>query len=50
MEASMKTMQVGHCITVEAVVERKMKARVPGQPQGKAKPYKTPAIAYDGEE
>ena len=40
-------MQEGCCAIIEAVVEKKMKARGPGQPQGKAKPPKTPAVAYD---
>ena len=46
MEALMKTMQEGCHAIFKAVVERKMKARGPGQPQGKAKPSKTPAAAY----
>ena len=47
MEASMKTMQEGCHAIDEAVVEKKMKTRGPGQPWGKAKPSKTPTAAYD---
>ena len=47
IEASMKTMQEGCHAMIKAVVEKKTKARRPGQPQGKAKPSKTPAVASD---
>ena len=50
MEALIKIMQEGHCTIMKAVVEKKMKARGPWQAQGKAKPSKTPAVAYDIEE
>ena len=50
MEASMKSVQDDHCAIIEAVVEKKTKARGPGHPQGKAKPSKTLATAYDVEE
>ena len=47
MKASMKTMWEGHHAIIEAVVEKKTKARGSGQPQGKTKLSKTPAVAYD---
>ena len=47
IEASMKSVQEGCCAIVEAVVEKKMIARGPRQSQGKAKPFKTPDVAYD---
>ena len=50
MEASMKSVQDDHCAIIEAVVERRTKTREPGHPQGKAKPSKTLATAYDVEE
>ena len=43
-------MQEGCHAIVEVVVEKKMKARGPGQQQGKAKHSNTPAVAYDIEE
>ena len=50
IEASRETVQEGCHATVDAVVEKKMKARGPGQPWGKAKPPKTPAVSYYVEE
>ena len=43
-------MHEGHCTIIEAVVERKMKARGPGHPWRKARPPRTPTVAYDIEE
>ena len=45
-----KAMQEGGCTIIEAVVEKKMKARRPGQSQGEAKHPRTLAAAYDVEE
>ena len=50
MKVSMKSVQDDHCAIIEAVVEKKTKARGPGQPQGRAKPSKSLATAYDVEE
>ena len=47
IEALRKTVQEGHHTIIEAVVEKKMKARGPGQPQGRARHPRTPAVAYD---
>ena len=47
IEASRKTMQECCCAIPEAVVEKKMKARGPGQPHGKTRHPKTLAAAYD---
>ena len=47
IEALMKTVQEGCHTIVEAVVKKKMKARGPVWPQGKAKSSKTPAAAYN---
>ena len=46
-EASRKTMQEGCHAILEAVVEKNMKARGPGQPWGKTRHPKTPAVVYD---
>ena len=46
IEASIKIVQEGCHVIIEALVEKKTKARKPGQPQGKTKPSKTPAVAY----
>ena len=43
-------MQEGHCTIIEAVIEKKMKPGGPGQPQGKVRHPRTPAVAYDIEE
>ena len=43
-------MQEGCHAILEAVVEKKMKTSVPGQPWGKTRHFKTPAAAYDVEE
>ena len=50
MKALRKTMQEGHHVIIKAVVEKKMKARGPGQPQGWTKHPRTPAATYDIEE
>ena len=50
IEASRKAMQEGCCVILEAVVEKKIKARGPGQPWGKTRHPKTPAAAYDVKE
>ena len=50
IEASRKTVQEGHHAILEAVVEKKMKARWLGQPHGKTWHPKTPAAVYDIEE
>ena len=50
IEASRKTMQEGCHAILKAVVEKKMKARGPGQPCGKTRHPNTPAAAYDNEE
>ena len=47
IEALSKTMLEGHHAILEAVVEKKMKARGPGQPWGKTRYPKPPAAAYD---
>ena len=43
-------MQEDHHAILEAVVEKKMKARGQGQPQRKVRHPKTSAVAYDIEE
>ena len=50
IEALRKPMQQSHCDIIEAVVEKKMKASVQGQPHGKARHPRTPAVTYDIEE
>ena len=50
IEASKKTAQEGPCTLLKAVVEKRMKARGLGQPQGETRHPKTPAVAYDIEE
>ena len=50
IEALRKTMQVGCHTILKAVVEKKMKVRGPGHPQGKTRHPKTPAVAYDIQE
>ena len=47
IEALSKTIQEGCHAIIEDVVEKKMKARGPGQPQEKAKHPRSPAVAYD---
>ena len=47
IEALRKTVQEGQCTIIEAVVEKKMKARGPRQPQGITRHPKTPAVPYD---
>ena len=46
----METIWEGHHVIFKAVVEKKMKTRGPGWPQGKTKPSNTPAVAYDVKE
>ena len=50
IEASRKIVQGCQHTIIEAVVEKKTKAREPGQPWGKAKYPTSPAAAYDIEE
>ena len=50
IEASRKTVQEGCHTIIEAVIEKKMKARVPGQPWGRARHPSTPGAVYDIEE
>ena len=50
IEALRKTMQEGHHAILKAVVEKKMTARGAGQPLGKTRHPKFPAVAYDVEE
>ena len=47
IEASRKTMWEGHHAILEVVVEKRTKARGPGQQQGKNRHPKTPDVAYD---
>ena len=50
VEATVNTVQKGHCAIVEAVVEERTKARGPGHPCGMTKVMKTTTAAYDIEE
>ena len=50
MEALRKTVQKGCHAILKVVVEKKTKARGPGQPCGKTRHPKTPAPAYNTEE
>ena len=50
IEALRKTVQKGSCAILNAVVQKKTKARRPGCLQGKTKHPKTPAVAYNVED
>ena len=50
VEVTINTVQEGHQATVEAVVEKRAKAKGPGCPGGMTNVMRNPATAYDIEE
>ena len=50
VEVTINTVQEGHQAIVDAVVEKRNKARRPGCPLGTTKVMRTPSVVYDIEE